>query len=85
MHRYIISEITTERILRLAYDYDLLIDKVSNTVKELEDKQLSLGIGMTISGEKVPEEMRNKPAEATLSLAEKKHGNKDLSNKLRGK
>ncbi len=47
VHRYIISEITTTDLLRIALRYDQLINRVSDFIAKLEAEQIKRGIGMT--------------------------------------
>ena len=48
IHRYVISEITTRQVLEIGIEYERIIPEISDRIKELEDKQIELGIGMTI-------------------------------------
>ena len=83
VHRYIISEITTEQVLDIAYQYDQLIPQVSNSVRKLEDVQINSGIGMTISGQQAPPSIRGTGKAQIEKLAAEKHGNPHLAKKLK--
>jgi uncharacterized protein YutE (UPF0331/DUF86 family) len=48
IHRYIISELTTKEVLEIGIEYGRIIPEISDRIEELEDKQIELGIGMTI-------------------------------------
>jgi hypothetical protein len=46
IHRFIITDIRTEDILKLAVDYGKAFDKVDNIISTLEEEQIKLGIGV---------------------------------------
>jgi uncharacterized protein YutE (UPF0331/DUF86 family) len=50
IHRYIISDITTDRVLQIATQYERIIPIISEAIEKLEEKQIELGVGMTSSG-----------------------------------
>ncbi len=77
VHRYIISEITTKEVLDIAIRYDNIKDRVSEAVGILEGEQLREKVGMTVRGDTGFE------LQELLSFSEKKHGDDDLSEKLR--
>ena len=52
VHRYIISDITTEQVFLIDHRYEEAIPKVYAAVWALEDKQIRLGVGMTRRAEK---------------------------------
>ena len=67
VHRYIISDITTEQVFRVAHRYEQVIPEVNEAVWVLEDKQIRLGVGMA---------RREEGADDTgeiRRMAEKKH------------
>lgn len=73
IHRYIISHLKTRDIVRAAYEYTMLCEKIRLILKSYEDKQIGLGFGIYGKGfERVPEfdEMDYKRAYA---LANDKH------------
>lgn len=84
VHRYIISEITTEQVLHIALRYDKLIPEVADSVRKLEDEQIRTGIGMTVSSGQVPPSIRGSGKAQIHKLAAEKHGNPNLAKKLNG-
>lgn len=46
IHRFIITDIRTEDILKLAVDYGKVFDKVDNIISTLEKGQIELGVGI---------------------------------------
>ncbi len=83
VHRYIISEITTEQVLLLSKKFDDIIDKVGKCIDYLEIEQVKTGVGMTHAGKNIPIELRGKSKQLIEELAAKKHGNKNLVKNLR--
>lgn len=83
VHRYIISEITTNQVLRIATEYQEVIDLVGNQVLKLEDKQIESGIGMTVSGKLVPDEVRAKGKAHIQEMVDDKHGHPKLAENLK--
>jgi hypothetical protein len=75
VHRYVISEITTEDVFRIARRYRAAIPKVGAVVSTLERRQIEVGVGMTRRGSdtlpKYPE------------MANRKHGAEPLARALR--
>jgi hypothetical protein len=67
VHRYVISDITTEQVFRIAHRYEQAIPRVNEAIWVLEDKQIRLGVGMVRreQGAGDPNEIRR--------MAEKKH------------
>ena len=47
LHRYIISDITTKQVLKVGLAYEQLFPLIEDKVRELEIKQIELGVGMT--------------------------------------
>lgn len=72
IHRYVISQITTKDVLMIAAEYDTLIDSIQKIIRGLEEKQISIGQGMTQVGPKLPPEF-------IRSLSDPKHGQPDLA------
>ena len=81
VHRYIISKITTEEVLNIAIEYDSTIRTVNTRIEELEKKQIEMGVGMTVNLENEDAVVK----EWIESMAKEKHGNDELSKKLRKK
>jgi len=53
IHRYIISDITTNQVLDIGIQYEKIIPVISKEIGKLEEKQIKLGLGMTIAGSEV--------------------------------
>ena len=83
IHRYIISEITTEQVLQIASEYEEAINEVKRQIQKLEDEQIESGVGMTRSGKQVPDEVRAKGDAQIHEMADEKHGNPYLAMKLK--
>lgn len=79
VHRYIISELTTEDVLNIGIAYEKVIQDVSAAVGILEQEQIKMGVGMTRS-EKVEFGLGE-----FLDLSSGKHGNANLTSGLRKK
>lgn len=75
IHRYVISNTTTRRVLDIAIQYEKIIPVVSKQIADLEEQQLELGVGMTIAGSKVTKSQLDK-------MAAEKHDDTNLSTKL---
>lgn len=50
IHRYIITEITTAKVLDIGIRYEKLLQEINSRIFEIEKEQITLGIGMTVSG-----------------------------------
>lgn len=85
VHQYIISDITTEEVLKIASKYADTVHIVKDAIRRLEDEQIRLGIGMTVSGDKVPQSIRGKAKEIMDKESDEKHGNYNLAKNLRKK
>lgn len=83
VHRYIISEITTEKIILIAQEYDDVIDSIKKCLDELEIRQINEGIGMTKSGREVPIETIMNKEKIMNDMIREKHGNDFLDEKLK--
>jgi hypothetical protein len=79
VHRYIISEITTDEVLKIAIEYDNTIKVVNKKIEELEKKQIEMGVGMTVYNEDIDIQ------KWIEDLGKEKHGNDELAIKLRDK
>jgi len=81
IHRYILSDITTEQVLAIAIQYEHAILLISEAVGKLEQKQIEMGIGMTVVTDASKAEI-----EAWLDeMSAGKHGNPLLAYSLRRK
>jgi uncharacterized protein YutE (UPF0331/DUF86 family) len=83
VHRYIISDITTDEVLGIAQRYSNMVYAVNQSVRKLEDEQLRRGVGMTVAGDRIPESIRGKVREMMDREADEKHGNANLAKNLR--
>jgi hypothetical protein len=83
VHRYIISELTTDGIILIAKDYEDIIDKIRSELYELESKQILEKTGMTVSGEIVPDNEKRKSEHSIDEMIRIKHGNDYLDKKLK--
>lgn len=78
VHRYIISEITTKKILRIAISYSELYEALFDTVCQLEKKQIDLKIGMTRPHIKRNKAQFDMAKEVLKDAIKDKHGRIDL-------
>ena len=76
VHRYIISEITTQEVLDTAIRLDEIMRQVTDQVSILEEEQLRLGVGMTRSA-------KDAVSIVLSDLTIGKHGNDGLARALR--
>jgi len=77
VHRYIISEITTQEVLLTAIKFDSMVRRVSQAIGKIEARQIELDIGMTKQSE------THTTFDNLMKMSERKHGGKDLAKKLR--
>lgn len=80
VHRYIISEITTKDVLDIAIKYSQIKLKLWQVVYDLETKQMELGIGMTMTCDKLTKEQIEKTEQIISTALKEKHGGIDLNN-----
>lgn len=52
IHRYIISDITTDFVFQIASDYEKLNGEVTAALYKVEEEQIDLGLGITVKGPK---------------------------------
>lgn len=83
VHRYIISNITTDKVYNIAMQYEKIVPFIAQVTRELEEKQITLGIGMTIKGSDVPEKFRDNVESRFESMSQEKHGDLNLARKLK--
>lgn len=81
VHRYIISEITTNDILKIAMQYSEIRKEIWNVVYDLEAKQIEMGLGMTATSEMLDDEKKNIENQIMQIAVMEKHGGLDLSDK----
>ena len=72
IHRYIISDITTRELLDIGIQYENIIPAISKQIAILEERQVRLGVGMTVTGSKVTKAQLDK-------MAANKHHDTNLS------
>lgn len=77
IHRYIISDITTETVFKIACRYEATIGKVNSAIWVVEERQVQLGVGMT---QKTPAGEKSSDMD---SMARVKHGAEWLAWALR--
>lgn len=77
VHRFIISELTTQEVLQIATEFEQILPAVKAAVGTLEARQVELGVGMSRSGE-LPGLGRR-----LGDMSAKKHGNPLLAKLLR--
>lgn len=77
VHRYIISEITTQEVLFTAIEFDSMVRRVSQVIGRIEARQIELDVGMTKQTE------TRTTIQDLMKMSERKHGGKDLAKKLR--
>ncbi|HCZ10937.1 MAG TPA: hypothetical protein DHV16_01485 [Nitrospiraceae bacterium] len=85
VHQYIISDITTEEIVKIAAKYADTVHIIKDSIRNLENEQIRLGIGMTVSGNRVPDSIRGKANEVMDKQSDEKHGNSNLAKIFRRK
>lgn len=82
IHRYIVSDISTKEVLAIGMQYEQIRGAISDAVRELENKQLETGIGMTELDKDTSEEnilaMLNE-------MSARKHGSSRLNHELKKK
>ena len=76
IHRYIITEITTAEVLHIGIRYEKLLQEINNRIFEIEKEQVTLGIGMTVSG---PNFEGTEAKKWIKDMAEEKHSSNWLS------
>ena len=82
VHRYIISEITTQQVIDIGIQYEQIIPLISEKVGKLEQEQIEAGVGMTV----VTDEALEEHIETVFDkMSAEKHGNPILAHSLRRK
>ena len=72
VHRYIISDITTRQVLDIGIRYEKIIPVIGEKIRRLEEKQIELGVGMTVSGSEVTKSQLDE-------MSAKKHDDPNLT------
>lgn len=70
IHRYIITDITTDDVLAIGIAYEHAIEEVRRAIWTLERKQIDLGVGMTIE---VPDMQNAEAKQLFRIMASQKH------------
>jgi len=83
IHRYIISKITTEQVLSITIDYELIIHEIREALGLLEKQQIKEKIGMTIHSHSLSKSDLNKHSQSIIKMINEKHGNKHLAEQLK--
>jgi hypothetical protein len=82
IHRYIITDITTDQVLKIAIRYEELFKRVRERIFEIEEEQINLGVGMTVKG---PAFKGPDAKEWLNEMTTKKHGTDFISNTIKRK
>lgn len=77
VHRYIISDLTTRRVLEIAVRFEQILPAVNQAIGLLETRQVESGVGMTRTGE-MPGLSRT-----IEEMSKAKHGNLALNRALK--
>lgn len=80
IHRYIISEITTKQVFKIAFQYEQLETEIREAISRIEKEQIEKGIGMTVAGKDVTDKDLR---EEVFRMADKKHASEILSHIIR--
>ena len=73
IHRYLLCEIDYDYVTKLVFAFDSVMDRVKETIAELEKQQVEKGVGMTVAGE-------NSSRESLLDFASGKEKRYNLEN-----
>lgn len=82
IHRYIISFLKTRDIIKIAYDYTLLKEKIRLILRTYEEKQFGTGIGIYGSGYSKEDEFDETDYRRAYSMANDKHLLSKLKRKI---
>jgi hypothetical protein len=80
LHRYVISDITTQQVLEIAIEFEAIIPLLSTAVGVLESEQIRRNIGMTRDNSDSSASAR---CRSLQDLALEKHGDSRLGDRLR--
>jgi hypothetical protein len=83
VHRYIISDITTEQVIITAAKFADAVHEVNTCIRRIEDEQIRLHKGMTTAGATIPDSVRKDLLKRFDAQLMKKHGNPNLARNLR--
>jgi uncharacterized protein YutE (UPF0331/DUF86 family) len=80
IHRYIITDIKTTKVLEIGIKYEVILEKIRKRIYEIEKEQIQLGVGMAVNGP----EFEGKESKKLLNeMIEKKHGADYLSKAIK--
>lgn len=82
IHRYIISNIKTKDILKIAYDYSVIAEKVRLILKSYEEKQYGKGFGIYGRGFESNYSITEEDKKRAFAMVNDKHLLKKLKRKL---
>lgn len=74
IHRYIITQIKTDKVLEIGIEYEKILDEVNKHIYGLEKKQIELGVGMTRSDDDLPEDIKDQLKSEFQEKVHAKHG-----------
>jgi hypothetical protein len=83
VHRYIISELTTDDIIQIAQDYEVILDDIKSRLNQFECKQIAEKIGITIIDSNIPKDANRNPKNSIDEMIRQKHGNDYLDMKIK--
>jgi len=83
IHRYIISKITTEQVLSIIFDYELVMCEIREALDLLEKQQIKERIGMTVHSNDLTKSDLNKYSKSIIKMINEKHGNNHLAEQLK--
>ncbi len=81
VHRYIITDITTKEVMKIAYDYGKIEETISMLVSNLEKKQFEKKVG-TYADQNPVENIGAETLTSLLSKLKEKHASSVISQKI---
>ena len=79
VHRYIISDLRTDEIVRLVIEYSEILDELGDKLVEFEQKQYKEQIGMYCGDTKPGENTNSDLMKSLIAHIRDKHGNKTIN------
>lgn len=82
IHRYIITDLLTKDVMRIVYDYSIMEEKVGEIVKEFEQKQFKLKIG--IYGTDIPPDhpIDEETKQKVIGAIKEKHAHNEINKNI---
>lgn len=74
VHRYIITDIRTDEVFKIAYNYAILNDKVGSIVNSIEQEQVKQKVGINKNNVKLGIKPDKMELERIISNIKDKHG-----------